>query len=296
MADPVLTEGQFDLGGFTFGGDADAVTVMPEGFDPGVTAQRVQDSDNPLGDSTMFGRDLFSPGSWTWNLQTNQLSAASALDAMETLAGLWQGDSVRSTPGAVLPIRYNIGKGARRVYGRPRRWAPKIDHRLWQGASEIVADFKLVDTLFYDDQLRTADISIVPGTGVGLKTPLVSPLTTVKGGDRERFVSDVGGTTRAPFVAVIYGPITRPWLASAGWRLDLDVSLSFDQFLTIDTRPWANRVTHSSGASLGGSLSRTSRLSDARLVPSGSTVKFGGTDLTGTAHCALSWRPTYRSI
>ena len=124
MADPVLAAGQFDLGGYTFGGDDDAVMVTPGGFDPGVTGWRTQDAENPVRDSVLFGRDRLTPGTWGFSLQTNRLDADGSLAALEAMGGRWRGEAVRTTPGAVMALRYRLGSATRRVYGRPRRWAP----------------------------------------------------------------------------------------------------------------------------------------------------------------------------
>ena len=108
----------------------------------------------------------------------------------------------------------------------------------------------------------------------------------------------MGGTAPAPFVEVIHGPITNPWIAGPGWRFDFLTTLAYDQTLTVDTRPWAQTVLRNDGASLAGTLTRASTaLSDARLLPGGGAwLTFGGIDGTGTATCSVSWRPTYRSL
>jgi len=296
MADPVLAVGQFDLDGYTFGGEKDPVTVTPGGFDPGVTGWRTQDAENPVGDSLLFGRDRLTPGTWGFNLQTNQTSAASALGAMETMAAKWRADGIRSTPGSVSRLRYNLGNGTRRVYGRSRRWAPAINVGMFRGVTDVLADFQLADTLFYDDVQRNIDMSIIPGVTSGLRGPLTGKLSTLLAGERARSIADIGGTAPAPFVAVIYGPVQNPWLSEDGFKLELTTTLAYDQFAVIDTRPWANTITRSDGASLAGALTRTSRLSTARLKPGGANLRFGGKDASGRSHVAVAWRPTYYSI
>lgn len=296
MADPVLAVGQFDLDGYVFGGDEDPVTVVPGGFDPGTTGWRTEDADNPVGDSTFFGRDRLTAPTWGFSLQTNEDAEIGALNAMEALGGKWRADRIRKTPGLVLPLRYNLGNGTRRVYGRPRRWAPAVSPLLWQGVTGIAADFTLAAPEYYDDTQRVVDLGILPGTSRGLSSPLTDSLSTLLSGEKAQSVGNVGGAAPAPFVAVIYGPVQNPWLREDGWRLDLNVTLAYDQYAVIDTRPWANTVIRNDGASLAGKLSRTSRLSNARLVPGGSVLRFGGKDATGTAHCSVAWRPTYYSF
>lgn len=296
MADPVLAVGQFDLDGYTFGGDEDPVVIPPGGFDPGVMGWRTQDAENPVGDNMFFGRDRLTPPTWGFTLQTNTEGAPDALGALEVLAGKWRADSIRKTPGLVVPLRYNLGNGTRRVYGRPRRYAPAISKLLWQGVTSAVSDFSLAHTEFYDDTQRVVDLGILPGTTRGITSPLTGSLSTLLAGEKSLSVGDVGGVAPAPFVAVIYGPVQKPWLREDGWRIDLDVTLNYDQYAVIDTRPWACTVTRNDGAPLSGRLSRYSRLQEARLKPGGTVLRFGGKDATGTSHCTVAWRPTYYSI
>lgn len=296
MADPVLAVGQFDLDGYLFGGDEDAVTVPPGGFDPGVIGWRTEDAENPVGDSVSFGRDRLTPPTWGFSLTTNEDGSPGALGALEAMGQKWRADRIRTSPGLVLPLRYNFGNGTRRVYGRPRRWAPSFSPLIWQGVTGAEADFTLAAAEFYDDTQRVSDLGIIPGTTSGLRGPLAGPLSTILAGEKTLSVGNVGGTAPAPFVAVIYGPVTNPWLREDGWRLDLLTTLAYDQYAVIDTRPWANTVIRNDGASLSGKLSRTSRLSQARLKPGGAVLRFGGKDATGTSHCTVAWRPTYYSF
>lgn len=296
----VLSDGSFELDGFQFGGENDAVVVQPGGFDPGTTDWRVQDQDSPSGDGVTFGRDLLSGPTWAWTLLTNQYTAADALDSLEAMAALWQGNVNRSVPGAVSVLRYNIGGRTRCVYGRPRRWGMSVTPNLWGGVTPVVADFRCVDALHYDDALRTVNVGVVVGDGAslgGMEAPLVEPLSTVGGGAREGVVDAVGGSAPAPFIALIRGPITNPWIEGPGWRFDFLTTLASDQTLTVDTRPWAKTALRQDGASLAGTLTRASTaLSDARLLPGGAWLNFGGIDGTSTATCVVSWRPTYHSL
>lgn len=293
MAD--LEVGQFELGGITFGGEADKVLVTA--VEPGSASTRSQDVDNPLGDSIIFGRDRLAPGNWQFTLQTNTDTTGQGLAAMELLAAQWRGDYYRTNPRWVDTFRYNLGGGfTRRIYGRPRRWAQSVTDMTFRGVSEAVCDFQPVDAYTYDDTLRTIDVSIVPGITSGVKSPLKGRLTTLLAGEAARSITDIGGTAPAPFVAVIYGPIRDPWISEDGWKIQLNTTLAYDQWVAIDTRPWGGTVLRNDGASLAGSLTRTSRVSQARLKPGGARFKFGGKDSTGSSHCSLAWRPTYYSI
>jgi hypothetical protein len=296
-----LDDGGFELDGFLFGGENDSVVIQPGGFDPGTTDWRVQDQDSPSGDGVVFGRDLLAGQTWGFTFLTNEYTAADALNSLEAMAGLWLNNASRSVPGAVSVLRYNIGGRVRRVYGRPRRWGLAVTPDLWGGVAPVVADFRCEGALHYDDELRTIDVGVVVGDGAssgGMSEPLSAPLSTVGGGARSGVIDVVGGTAPAPFIALIHGPITNPWVAGPGWRFDFLTTLAYNQSLAVDTRPWAKTVLRNDGASLAGTLTRTSTaLSDARLLPGGGAwLDFGGIDGTGTATCAVSWRPTYHSL
>ena len=296
-----LTDGGFELDGFQFGGEDDSVIVQPGGLDLGTVEWRTQDADSPTGDGILFGRDLKSALTWGFQLLTNEYTAGDALDSLEAMGGLWLDSPSRSVPGAVSVLRYRIAGRTRRVYGRPRRWSMAVTPDLFGGVAPVVADFQCVDALHYGDEVRTVDVGVVTGDGAssgGMCAPLFAPLSTVGGGARSGVIDAVGGTAPAPFVAVIHGPITNPWVAGPGWRFNFLTTLGSTQTLTVDTRPWARTALRNDGASLAGALTRASTvLSDARLLPgSGSWLDFGGIDGTGTATCVVSWRPTYYSL
>lgn len=292
----VLNDGEFELDGYAFGGESHGVLVQPGGFDPGTASLRLQDNDAGINDGIYMGRDSKSPPLWGFTLMSNQYNAAGALDALETLAAQWDSYDVRTTPGAVSTMRYNLGGRTRRVYGRARRFAQSVTAGLWSGVATAVADFQLTDGRYYADELRVQTVSIVPATAGGLSGVLTGPLTTEAGGARQGVIPDVGGKVATPITATISGPITNPWLAGPGWEIRLNVTLAYDQSVTIDARPWAMSVLRNDGASLAGKLTRSSRLDQARLLPGSQELTFGGTDATGTAKCSVSWRPAFPSL
>jgi hypothetical protein len=292
---PELNEGEFELDGFGFGGGDHSVVIPPSGFDPGSATVRDQDSVNPLGDNLRMGRDTKTPPVWAFDLMTNEYSAADALDSLDELAGIWQADSVRSTPGALSVLRYRLGGRTRRVYGRARRFAPIVQTNLWGGVTAAVADFQLAENRYYEDELNTVSVSIVPATTGGLAGVLKAPLSTLAGGARQGVIQ-VGGRAPTPFTVTIRGPITNPWVAGPGWKIQLNTTLAYDQSVTINTRPGVTSVKRQDGASLAGSLTRTSRLTTALLKPGPAEITFGGTDATGTATCSLSWRNAHYSL
>ena len=169
-----LSDGEFELDGFAFGGENDSVIVQPGGFDPGTADWRVQDQDSPNGDGVVFGRDWLSGQTWGFTFLTNEYTAGDALNSLEAMAALWKGNASRSTPGAVSILRYGIGGRTRRVYGRPRRWSLAVTPDLWGGVAPVVADFQCEGALHYDDDLRTIDVGVVVGDGAS------SDVTTIR--------------------------------------------------------------------------------------------------------------------
>jgi hypothetical protein len=292
----VLNDGEFELDGYGFGGESHPIVVQPGGFDPGTSGLRNQDNDNGVSDGLSMGRDTKTPPLWGFTLMTNQYSASDALDALEDAAAQWDAPDVRSTPGAVQTMRYNIGGRTRRVYGRTRRFAQTVTAGLWSGTSGAVADFQLVDGRYYDDELRQQSVTIVPASTGGLSGVLTGPISTSAGGARQGVIPDVGGKLPAPIVATIHGPITNPWISNGEWKIELKLTLAYDQSVTIDARPWRTTVLRNDGASLAGALTRNSRLDLARLRPGSAELTFGGTDATGTATCSVSWRPVFPSL
>lgn len=289
-------EGSFDLEGYAFGGESDTFVTMPGGFDPGISGWRTQEQDSPVGDHINFGRDLLSPPSWSWQLQSNLDTIEDAMAAVESMEMAWRGESARHTPGKVLELRYRFAGRDRLVYGRPRRFSHDLTPMAWQGLVNVVCDFQVVDTLKYEDLVRTVELGIIPGTTTGLKAPLLGPLTTVQAGEQAGAVSGVGGTQPAPVTILIHGPITNPWVEGDGWRLDLKTTLAYDQSVLIDTRPFAQTVLRNDGVSLAGALTRNSLLASARLKPGSTLLRFGGIDATGTATCSVKWRAVYNSL
>lgn len=292
----VLNDGEFELDGYGFGGESHPIVVQPGGFDPGTSALRLQDNDNAVSDGLSMGRDTKTPPLWGFTLMTNQYSASDALDALEDFAAQWDSPVVRSTPGAVQTMRYNIGGRTRRVYGRARRFAQTVTAGLWSGTSGAVADFQLTDGRYYDDELRQQSVGIVPASTGGLSGTLTGPISTSAGGARQGVIPDVGGRVPTPIIATITGPITNPYIATPEWEVRLNLTLAYDQSVTIDARPWRNSVLRNDGASLAGALTRNSRLDKARLSPGSTELTFGGSDATGTARCSVAWRPAFPSL
>lgn len=284
----LLREGDFDLNGYVIGGDKTR-PVYAVGLDTGMVSHRDQDQLNPHGDDRYFGDDELEGPTWTLELRTGRnVSTQTALSSLGAVTRAW-----RAAPrgaGQESTLRYMVGGRVRRVYGRPRNFTFDPTLLYSHGYVSAGAQFVMADTLQYDDTEESLRVGLVPGNAGGLRSPLIGPLTTVAGGQRQGLVL-VEGDAPAPVRVVIQGPVTNPVVTSTGWRIALTGTLAYDQSVTIDTRK--GTVKRNDGADLGGWLSRTTFLPEARLRPGTREITFSGTDATGTATATVHWRPTY---
>lgn len=282
----ILSDGDLELDGYPIGQDW---PVFVEGLDPGYPEVRSQDADNPVGDGRLFGRDFLTGPTWTLDLVVNTGSSAEARQALGELVRRWR--AARTVAGKESVLRYRVGGETRLVFGRPRNLAPDpagID----SGAITATGTFVCSDHLHYGDDQRTlAQLRLVPPPTGGFVAPFTAPIVTASTGELQGVIDDVGGDAPAPFTARIKGPVTNPYLTGDGWRIELRTTLAHDETVTIDTRK--NTVLSNLRGSLGGTLTRYSRLAAARLLPGPDRVSFGGVDATGTATATITWRPAF---
>lgn len=289
---------EFELDGFTWGPFADVILDGHDAFDTGTVTLRSQDSAFAQGDGVQFGRDFREGQTWSWKLLTNRQTPEEALDTLGTFSALWAADRVRSKPGAVLPLKYRVGGRERRVYGRPGRLAAPPNNRILSGVVPITCDFRCADGLTYDEEPDQATVSLQPAVEGGFGFPLVFPLITAEiVGSREGEIV-VGGTAATWPVVTIHGPVINPRVAllNEPWEIGLDYSLAAGESVVIDTHPWARTAVRSDGGSLGGYLTRKTRLSTAQLTPGRHSFVFRGTDETGTARATIAWRNASHSL
>lgn len=284
----LLREGDFDLNGYVIGGDKTR-PVYAVGLDTGMVSHRDQDQLNPHGDDRYFGDDELEGPTWTLELRTGRnVSTQIALGSLGAVTRAW-----RAAPrgaGQESTLRYMAGGRVRRVYGRPRNFTFDPTLLYSHGYVSAGAQFVTADTLQYDDVEESLRVGLVPGNAGGLVSPLISPLTTVAGGQRQGIVN-IEGDAPAPLLITIKGPVSNPRVSSTGWQIGLDMVLAYDQSVTIDTR--RRTVKRNDGADMSGALTRATFLPEARLRPGDREIVFAGTDATGTATCTVAWRPAY---
>jgi hypothetical protein len=313
-----LADGQFELlasasdddDGLHFG----AGTPIPvQSFDPAPAEDRNADANRPMADGIAFGRDFrngraisieMTAVSWTPAVAAEHYGptpglnpAAEALEIAERIETAWSSDRVRLSPGAVQVLRWSVGGRERRVYGRPRRCAPKTT-TVHAGTVPFVADFQTEDDLYYSDDRRVITIPIVPSSNAWTLWPLTWPVYWYKAGSATSNGTVTVGGTRATWPSfTIHGPVANPEIVVGGYgSLKLNTTLLYDQSLYLDTRPWNRGVRRSDGANLAGALDvRSTPLTMLRIPPGTYSVGLDGHDPTGTASLVVECRDAYSS-
>lgn len=290
-----LEDGQFDIDGLTIGAEDDSILL--DTFDPGDAEWAIQDVDNPFGRNTAFGRDYLRGPTWTLEAHTNGYDINDAMNAVDQLAAVWRAEDRKAMAGTFHILRYRIGSQTRRTYGRGRRFWHGVDHKSYSGTAPINMTFKLMENLYFDDEQQMVHMPIVPISTGGLTAPLTAPLTAVgTGGVYAGTIPEVGGTAAAPFHLYIKGPVSRPYVETDYFRVQLNMDLAHDQEVHVSTYAGRFLVEDNFGSNFAGKLSPTTRLNDARLKPGPASLRFGGTDITGTAWARIVWRSAYGTL
>lgn len=283
-----MKDGEFDLDGYNFG-CGHPVDVLQ--WDFGLRDVDIQDVRVPNGNGLLMGRDFESAPEWTFTVRAKSAVSADAFDEFERMRRVW---ATEYGPGEVSVLRYGLPGRVRRVVGRPRRWVPDKDaarQGIHIGRLSGLASFQLSDARSFSDVVSQVSLGLVPESSGGLVSPLVAPLTTtVRGGVRAGFVSN-GGNAPAPVTVKFFGPVSNPRVFTDGWEIGIAGNLAYDERITVDALGLS--VVNQGGASVGGRLTRGTRLRRAALVPGQSEIKFTGGDSTGTARVEVSWRDAY---
>jgi len=287
-----VNDHQYELDGFRFGR---GLPVQVAAFSRGAPAIVHQDVQRPGRDGLLMGRDVRGGAEWVFDLLVKADGEQGATVALRELGSAWGGRDY--APGDLSVLRYRSAGRTRRVYGRARQFEEfAVPHGQDAGLVPALATFQLADPLHYDDEARVLDLALTTTPEGVLTLPATLPwVLGGRAGQRQGEVH-VGGDAPVPFEVTFYGPATGSasgfWAQGAGWRIDLDATLAWDQSATIDTR--ASTVTRSDGRSLAGAA--RGRFLTARLSPGQQEISWGCTDATGTARMTLTHRPGYYSI
>lgn len=291
-----LEEFQFELDGYAFGNGL-PIFVDPTGFDPGDAEVVDQDQTNPLSGARMMGRDMVGAPTWTWNLHVDGEDPDTALASLAAMAAKWRGGSAGFRDSrTVSRLRYRIGSRTRCVFGRPRRFSAKPDNRILGGYLPPMATFALADAKHYDDDEQLFDMRMAPTVAGGFSFPAAFPITFESSVDNEPPSAVVveGDAATAPIVT-FYGPVLDPKIKIGNFVLGLSGTIYEGGSVTIDARPWAQKITRSGNAGTAG-LTRDTRLNRALLEPGAYSAVFTGSDQTGMARCRVRWRNAWHSL
>lgn len=289
----LTTEG----GHIEFGDDASLHVVESWAVDPGKL--RTEDYANPRGDGSRFGRDLRPGQTVAFSMWVNGSDENEALSGLARMSALWRNDASRSRGGSLATLTHPRGRFA---VGRPRAFTSDTQ-RVQRGYATAKAEFECADDLWYGQESQT-QIFFQVAAGGGLRFPARSPFRFTSVGETRNAAVLVDGDVATWPVFEIHGPVTNPEIEVQGvGRLVFDVNLAYDQFLRVDTRPWARWVQRGVKGRpdelvpLPGALSPGgSRLSDMSLLPGSYTVLLRGFDATGTAEMRVSTWPAYTSF
>lgn len=263
------------------------------------------DTPMPREDGARFGEDFrgqatitFEVGVDTVDDAPNQLGRHDAnLNAVSVMGQAWDGKAVRKRMATPAVLRTTQGGRPRRFYGRPRKFAPASSKLTRQGYTPVACTFVCLDSTAYDDTERSVRVDLNPPPHRGLVGLLTTPLTmTGQGATKVPGEVLIGGQRPTWPVIRIYGPISNPACEVVGsWKAAFtDLTLAAGQYVTIDPRPWVRTVLRNSGASVAGSLTRSSpRLIDMLLPVGRHDFILRGTDATGLSYMTVAWRDAY---
>ena len=266
-------------------------------FVRGAAEWRAGDHDRAGGDGRMMGRDFKNAPVFTLGLlvvgdgDSPAEREASVSTRLDHLSEVWDAQWVRATPGVVAELTI----GERTAIGRPRGFVPD-DTTLWDGTSEPSLTFVTVTEELFGPAEQSR-VQLVPEFTGGLPIPADVPFVIGGGtGAADHMVTVAGSQPTWP-TFTLHGPIVNPWIDVPGvGRLVTDITLAYDQVLTLSTAPWA-RWTLRDGAPVDGVLTGAgARLSEMAMRPGAYQIIFGGYDPTGTSWLDITVRPAYQNL
>lgn len=272
--------------------------LMIEDVDFGTPEILNNDTQRPRADGVWFGRDLRGGRLITISMQLFADSGPAAVAFLAKMETAWLAEGVRDVAGATSVLRYNTGGRTRRVYGRPRKFAPVSLRANANGWAPVVAEFLAGDHKYYSDTELSNTVSIVPPDAGGFIAPFHWPLTT-EAISYAPGVITVHGDGQCWPVFVINGPITSPEIRAVEQYVMKfpGLSLARGETLVVDSRPWSRGVRRNDVVNVSNSLDAHSPpLSRVGLKPGVYEIVLAGTDPTGTSSMTVAWREVYNSF
>lgn len=292
-----LIDGQYQLKNVVFGNETYYVTAPPEW---GPADLIVNDVPRPGADGIRIGRETrqgrvltFEIGIMGDGVGTPNLPEM--YDRLAALEAAWMNDVRRDFPSLCEPLSYCRGGQMRRVYGRPRRFAPIFPDT---GAHwiDVTCDYQTIDHYSYSEFAFFTQVGSVGAAKAGLRFPIRFPLSfTAINNDRNPNPIVVGGNAPCWPRVFFYGPSVNPRVEFVGaYRVELNVQLMYDEWAVVDPTPWGQIVRKSDASNLAGYLSwETMPLSKQRLPPGTWKIDYTATDPTGTSFAYIEWRTAH---
>ena len=272
-------------------------TIVVQSFDPGTAESRDQDTVSPVSDVRYFGTDRKTPPTWGFELYTDVEDADQALTWAANFEAVWDQEETRSTPGAVLPLRYAIAGRIRRVYGRPRNFALIPSHAR-TGRVDLLADFVLAENTYYADAEESVKIGLRPSGSQrsGFTFPITFPMSTTPAAIPRSETMTIGGTRPTWVDVTFHGPATDPYVLIGTKRWGLQGVLASGRSVRMSGVPWQQGLLRDDGAWVPGMLDPRARLSQLRFKPGEYTVTFGANSVSSDAYATVAWRNAYGTM
>lgn len=261
---------------------------------------RTDDTDRPRTDGRYFGQDFATPGDVEINLiirargATREERFNNAMLIRENFTEVWNGDTIRFTPGAVAELEI---AGRSLVQGRPRYidWDDsRATFGIIRGTALFVRDF---DQAFEPGAgWNEVTVGLVPAQIGGLIAPLIAPLTTAYSSTRARPFEVLSPTPVWPVISV-HGPLQSGGSVELthGWTIKLNRALAYDEVAVFDTRPGQRSMTLN-GRPVNLLSPTGDRLSNLSIQPGLNEVALRGASVEGTASVTVRWRDTKKVI
>jgi hypothetical protein len=290
-----LHVGQYELGGLKFGTRSPWIVqnnYLVQSFDITEGGATVGDVPYPNEDGTKFGVDFNTGQTLTFDMSV-WMKGEQGYDAVSLLQSMWKHPKWRKIPNSVTTLRMNRGGRTRRVYGRPRRFKPTYG-AIERGWAPITADFQCADESFYDDLETVHEIGLANPPTAGLVLPTTVPLHLESYAAAYTNITVEGDKPTWP-VFTIEGPVTNPsFTFDNDWTVTLLISLTHQDVLSIDTRPWARLTLQNGTINRSGYYSSTSPiLREIAMEPGLHDIVYNGIDVTLTSKLTIGWRSAW---
>ncbi|MBY8884789.1 phage tail family protein [Streptomyces sp. PTM05] len=295
-----LAPWQFEIGGVVLGKDTSAPVGDIEGL--GSPSIRAQDEDNPVGDGTYPGQDLFGPR--TVRIEAGIKTPGDPTAAADLLARLERAvdnPSIRTEPNGMAVLRGRWpGHDTRRLYGRLRRMEATSTANAVNGWIPLDIEFDALDPYWHAD--IASHLSLALDQAARPRNHAESAPARGRGafadaGGRPGWITNAGDAHAWPRVRIT-GPVARPrlWNTVTGRALELDVQLRAGEWVEIETRPGTRWVLRNGTTNEANSLTPDSRLDHFSVPPGRSEIAWTAEDATGTCRLDLSWRSAYTAL